>query len=58
MWIKTTKIGCHGNITCGIKELTSGKSSRAIVLKPLKLGVVKIGPVDYEITGLTRILKK
>jgi len=54
---KATKIGCLGNVPWGIKKT----SFTVIIYKHSSsnpANLVKISPVDSEITGLTEIVKK
>jgi len=44
------KIDCHGNVSRGIEKGISSRSSAAYLMK--------IGPVDVEIIGLTEITEK
>jgi len=57
VWIKPTKIGCHGNVL----EESKKNNFRLIIysLSPTNPeNLAKIGPVDFKTIGLTKIVKK
>jgi len=55
---KTNKFGCHGSVPWEIKKLVSGWSSAALVLPTLKIWRRSVQCIDFEIIGVTGVVKR